>query len=227
MANIFNKNYLINYFLEINLYNSVKYASGILLDVGCNDKPYENIFTQKVDKYIGLDLPPDNKDVNTYNKCKADVFANALEMPLESNSIDTLLCLRMLEDVPDTALLIKEFFRVLKDEGVIIVDVSQSWRINDPPHDYYRFTKYGLEYLFNNNGFSVLSITEEGGMWTLIGVRIVFWFNEYFAEFTKLKSLVKYVITPLMNFFFILMYKIQNLKNDPLGLFLIARKYTP
>ena len=46
------------------------------------------------------------------------------------------------------------------------------WHVHEPPFDYYRFTKYGLEYILRKNGFSKIEIKENTGFWQTIVLKI-------------------------------------------------------
>jgi len=95
------------------------YAKGILLDLGCGGKPYEIIFSDIVEEYIGIDLPP-TKTSNKQIK-KPDVYGSALKLPFKSESFDTILCTQVLEHVPEPKKLLEEAFRVLKGDGYLIM----------------------------------------------------------------------------------------------------------
>jgi ubiquinone/menaquinone biosynthesis C-methylase UbiE len=48
----------------------------------------------------------------------------AQTMPFEDNTIDTILCVRVTHHIPDFAVVIKEFHRVLKPGGYVILEVA-------------------------------------------------------------------------------------------------------
>jgi hypothetical protein len=39
------------------------------------------------------------------------------------------------------------------------------WHVHEAPHDYYRYTRYGLKYLLDKAGFIDITITENTGFW--------------------------------------------------------------
>jgi hypothetical protein len=43
------------------------------------------------------------------------------------------------------------------------------WQLHEVPHDYYRFTRYGFQYLLTHQGFEVLEILANGGKWAMLG----------------------------------------------------------
>ena len=54
---LINPEYMFNKILNKDLKEASKLAKGTLLDVGCGKKPYKGLFENKVDCYVGTDLP--------------------------------------------------------------------------------------------------------------------------------------------------------------------------
>ena len=61
---------------------------------------------------------------------------------------DTVFVLEVLEHVQKPSLASTELHRVLKSTGKLLVSTLFIFGIHDAPYDYYRYTKYGLKYLF-------------------------------------------------------------------------------
>ena len=57
--------------------------------------------------------------------------------------------------------------------GTLYLTTPQSWGLHYEPHDYFRFTKYGLTYLLEKAGFEVREVSANGGFFTLTFVRIL------------------------------------------------------
>jgi ubiquinone/menaquinone biosynthesis C-methylase UbiE len=136
---------------------------GWLLDIGCGNQPYAHLFPN-VARYVGVDLP----QPSGMQRC-ADVWASGLHLPFAGQSFDTVLCAQVLEHVPQPQQLMEEAFRVLKTGGQFILTAPQTWCLHEEPHDYYRFTQYGLRYLLESAGFEVQSIEARGGSFRVIG----------------------------------------------------------
>src|SRR5574344_2845678 len=68
------------------------FYKGVMLDLGCADKPFEEFFTQYVDKYVGADW------TNCLHDSKADIVADLnKELPIENDFADTIVSLNVLE----------------------------------------------------------------------------------------------------------------------------------
>ncbi len=137
----------------------VPYIKGRLLDIGCGEKPYKSIFSSHIDYYIGIDLPQ-----TLHSKHGVDVFANAHQLPFKENTVDTILCLEVLEHIERPAQLLKEIFAVLRKDGVLILSAPQTYCLHKDPLDFYRFTQEGLiELVKNQTGFTINYINSIGG----------------------------------------------------------------
>jgi SAM-dependent methyltransferase len=138
------------------------HARGWMLDVGCGYQPYRRLFSH-VDRYVGLDAPGSGL---------VDVGGDALALPFRGAAFDTVLCNQVLEHVPEPATLLREVGRVLKPAGTLLLTAPQTWGLHHEPHDFYRYTKYGLRYLAESNGLRVVDIAATCGMWTTVTQRV-------------------------------------------------------
>lgn len=147
-------------------------AKGVMLDYGCGGQPYRSLFETKITQYIGADVVAE-KGISLDL-----VIPPGGPLPLENNSVDTVLSTQTLEHVYDFQYYIAECYRVLRPEGQLILTVPMQWRMHEQPHDYWRFTKNGVGKLLLDSGFSSYSITACGGAWALAGQIINSHLNE-------------------------------------------------
>lgn len=141
-----------------------RFASGRLLDVGCGNQPYRSLFASCVEAHIGVD--PDARH------SQPDVVALAVQLPFVSASFDTVLATQVIEHVPQPDRMLQEISRVLKPGGYLILTAPQYWRLHEVPHDYYRFTPYGLRYLVEACGLTPVLVKQQGAAWALVGQAI-------------------------------------------------------
>lgn len=140
-----------------------KYAKGKLLDVGCGNKPFLHVFKDKVENYIGIDMPSTrhlNKDINA--------FSSGMHLPFKVNSFDTILTSSVLEHVKEPQKMFDEIYRVLRKNSYLILTTPCQYGLHEQPHDYFRYTKYSLRMLAEKSGFRVVQIKPIGGMLTII-----------------------------------------------------------
>jgi len=98
-----------------------------------------------------------------------DVGADIRFLPLSDNSVDALLCVEVIEHVPDTSDLFAEMFRVLRPGGMGLVTSPLCYGEHMQPYDFQRYTRYALQSRFRSAGFEVVDIQPRGGMFTLLG----------------------------------------------------------
>jgi SAM-dependent methyltransferase len=94
-----------------------------------------------------------------------DLIADIQDLhALSSNSFDTVLCSQVLEHVPRPWDALSEIARVLRPDGRLLLTVPHLSMIHEAPHDYYRYTQYGLRSLCVSNGLTVETIQPTGGL---------------------------------------------------------------
>lgn len=206
----------VNWILGKYLLPKIKYwgekVNGKLLDVGCGEKPYA-IFFKNVYEYIGLDQQ--NK------KTKADIFGDALNLPFTDNSIDICFNSWILDDINEPNAYFYEINRVLKKGGLSIMIECQTFPEHDAPHDYFRFTRYGLKYLAEKNGFIVEEMAPLGGFWAQIGTQLAVFFIQ--GAMGKIGRWIR-IFIPLINILFFLFDRINFLPRGTIGYFAVFKK---
>ena len=132
-------------------------SGSVVIDVGCGEQPYRPAL-RGFSRYVGFDSPsaPDRGG-------NADVFGDAGALPFATGCADAVLCTEVIEHVPDPAALLSEFSRVLNRDGAVLLTSPFTWQIHDEPHDYWRFTEYGLRLLFERAGFRVMALRSTNG----------------------------------------------------------------
>lgn len=144
------------YLLKKQVKKYAHYISGIVLDAGSGDgERYKNFL--KFDKYIKLDINPNSG---------ADIIGSVDSISIENDSVDSIISTQVLEHVKNPQKAVEEFYRVLKPGGYCLATIPQLNELHEEPHDYFRFTRYGLEEIFKKAGFKILLINRRGGFWS-------------------------------------------------------------
>ena len=143
-----------------------------ILDLGCGRSKYSKFFPNR----IGLDHCS-GKGVN--------VIGDAHNLPFSSSSFSSVLSTEMLEHVQDPQRVVNEIERVLEPGGTVILTTRFVFPIHEAPHDYYRFTRYGLAYLFRN--WSDVEIHAETASFE--GIAVLFQRMGYQSDFYASKAI--------------------------------------
>lgn len=146
-----------------------KHLKGRLIDIGCGTKPYGDLLSRYVSEHVGVDH---GKCI--HEKSNVDLFGTAYQIPAGDASFDSAICTAVLEHLEEPELALRECFRVLVPGGVAIYSVPFIWHLHEEPRDFYRFSKYGLKYLFEKVGFEVLELKALSGFWVTFGQLLVY-----------------------------------------------------
>jgi SAM-dependent methyltransferase len=143
------------------------HAQGKLIDIGCGAKPYEKLYKPLVTYSLGID-----RRESPHGLSKVDAVATAYCTPVKDCSFDTVLLTAVLEHIEEPAKALSEMFRILKPGGKVIFSVPLFWHLHEEPHDFFRYTKYGLEYLLRKSGFRVIELKALSGFWVTFGTAL-------------------------------------------------------
>jgi len=128
---------------------------GFTLDLGCGLAFYKKYFPNR----LGFDVKAGPG---------VDVVGDAHQLPFEDEKFDNVLCTEVLEHLHSPHIAIAEMKRVLKKGGRLILSTRFVYPLHDIPQDYYRFTKYGLRYLFRD--WEILELKEEANTMKTLAV---------------------------------------------------------
>jgi SAM-dependent methyltransferase len=142
--------------IRINLEKEIipvlrKFAKGSILEIGCGNLSYRKYIKSK--NYKTLDINP---------KVKPDFCEDIHKTKIPSNSFDTIIMIETLEHLYNPFKAIEQAHRILKQGGYVIATTPFIYPYHGEPHDYYRYTKYGLMEIFKK--FQKIKITEYGNV---------------------------------------------------------------
>jgi SAM-dependent methyltransferase len=173
-----------------------RYAKGRVLDIGCGNKPYEKVFEGRCTEYVGCDIVQSSLQ-------KVDILCEANNIPLEPESFDTTFSTQTIEHVADHQGLVNEAYRLTKPGGHFILSGPLYWHLHEEPYDFFRFTRYGFDYILKKAGFEVVEILSNGGAWALSGQSLL-------HAFTNSRSNHFFIKTCRYLFFRLRLYWLTN-----------------
>jgi SAM-dependent methyltransferase len=154
-----------------------------------------------------LELFPNQVSVDIDPQRQPDVIGDIRALPFGEGAFDTIICTEVLEHVPEPEKAVNELYRVLSKNGTLVLTTRFVYPLHDAPHDYYRYTKYSLERLFNR--WAKVSITPESKSFSTIAIllqRICFQSSLRFGKVTKFILFVTAHIVSKLDFLIVAEY---------------------
>jgi SAM-dependent methyltransferase len=136
---------------------------GRVVDLGCGTAPYREDLLAVASTYVGVDWPSTMHDTS-----RVDVFADlSTPLPFVDECADTVAVFKVLEHLREPAAFLGECHRLLRPGAHVVILVPFLHPVHEAPHDYFRYTRYGLEHLLQQAGFTDVSVFEKTGFWEM------------------------------------------------------------
>ena len=139
-----------------------------VLDAGAGEAQYAGWFRRQ--RYVGVDLAIGD---DAWNYTRLAAIADLTALPFADGSFDAAINIVTLEHVRDPAAALREIARILRFGAPSLLIVPLEWEVHQAPHDFFRFTCHGLEYLLGSAGFAELRIKPAGGFFRLLSRRLM------------------------------------------------------
>ena len=143
-------------------------AGARVLDAGAGERVHAKYFERQ--SYIAVDLAVGD---SAWDYAKLEAIADLTALPFASNCFDACINVVTLEHVREPACALREMERTLRPGAWLLMIVPHEWEVHQPPHDYYRYTRYGIEYLLAKAGFQEFTIRPVGGYFRLLARRLL------------------------------------------------------
>jgi SAM-dependent methyltransferase len=138
-----------------------------VLDAGSGEGQYADRFNAQ--RYVGVDLGVGDE---AWNYTRLDAIADLMALPFRDRTFDAALNVVTLEHVREPARVVEELHRVLRPGGQLLIIVPHEWEEHQTPHDYFRYTRYGIRYLLERAGFEAVTTEPVGGFFRLLSRRL-------------------------------------------------------
>ena len=150
----------------INELSSLEPGSKII-DVGAGEQKYKS-YCEHLD-YVSQDFCQyDGKgnhglQTGNWNVKDINIVSDILNIPVENDFFDCVLCTEVLEHVPDPELVIREINRICKLGGTILLTAPFASKYHFAPFFYSTgFSKYWYQFHLSKNGFLINSTQFNG-----------------------------------------------------------------
>jgi SAM-dependent methyltransferase len=170
-----------------------------VLDAGAGQCRYASVFLRH--RYVALDITVGD---SSWDYSQLDIRGDLENLPIASSTIDAAISIVVLEHVREPQEAMREIARVLRPGGRFLIVVPNQWEVHQAPHDYFRFTRYGLEHLLVKSGLRIQKLEPIGGFFWLMSRRSI---NLLTFFQGGLKWIVFILLAPFLGFLFpILLY---------------------
>lgn len=137
-----------------------------VLDAGAGPCRYKPLFSHC--EYRAQDFGKYTGEEHSYGEL--DYVCDITAIPAPDGDCDFILCTEVLEHVPRPDLALREFARLLRKGGELVITAPLGAGIHMAPYHYYGgFTPFWYRHFLSASGFSIESIRPNGGFFKLYG----------------------------------------------------------
>ncbi|MCU7919843.1 MAG: class I SAM-dependent methyltransferase [Candidatus Thiodiazotropha sp. (ex Epidulcina cf. delphinae)] len=204
----------------------LRLKNATIVDIGCGASVHPGLASPS-NQVIRLDYP----STGIRYPARPDVFGNAQQLPFAERCADAALLLEVAEHLPKPQQALVEIARIVKPGGSLYFSAPFVYPLHDRPHDYHRFTRFGILQLLTANGFEIQELVEHGNPLTaalqllnLALLEAVRDMAEHSFFASALLALMSYPITLLINLLAMPLSALPWQGGTCLGYFIHARR---
>jgi len=139
-----------------------------VLDAGSGEGQYAHHFARQL--YTGVDLAVGD---NRWDYSRLDAVADLCALPFAMEKFEAAIHIVTIEHLREPGLALREIARCLRTGATMLIAAPLEWEVHQAPHDYFRYTQYGLRYLLEEAGLQVTEVRPVGGYFRLLARRLL------------------------------------------------------
>ena len=139
-----------------------------ILDAGAGELQYKR-FCEHLE-YVSQDFGQYNGKGDSrglqrqiWDNTKLDIISDITNIPVSNESFDVIMCNEVLEHIPEPISAIKEFSRIIRKGGELILTAPVCSLTHFAPYFFYNgYSRYFYERILPKNGFEIVELTYNG-----------------------------------------------------------------
>jgi ubiquinone/menaquinone biosynthesis C-methylase UbiE len=161
-----------------------------ILDAGAGEKQFQK-FCSHLD-YVAQDFAGYNGQGNTkglqtgsWDQTRLDIVSDITAIPEPDKSFDAIMCVEVFEHLPEPLLALKEFSRLLRPDGYLIITAPFCSLTHFAPYHFYTgFNRYFYEHHLPKFDLKIVELKTNGNFFEFLGqeVRRVTWVAEHYSK---------------------------------------------
>lgn len=168
-------------------------AGSRILDAGAGEQQYKrfcshlNYVAQDFDQYDGEGNSKGLQQGN-WTQSNLDIISDITAIPKPDASFDAIMCVEVLEHLPEPIKAIQEFSRLLKPGGYLILTAPFCSLTHFAPYHFCTgFNRYFYDTHLAANGFKIVELQENGNFFEYLAqeIRRIPWVAENYAKGSK------------------------------------------
>jgi len=165
-----------------------------ILDAGAGELQYKKFCSHL--NYVSQDFAQYNGignnigiQMQTWDNSKLDIISDITKIPEADNSFDAIMCIEVFEHIPTPIEAIKEFARLLKKGGTLIITAPFCSLTHFAPYHFYSgFNKYFYEKHLTDFGFEVQELVPNGNFFEYLAQEINLRIPNQFSKYSLTKK---------------------------------------
>jgi len=153
-------------------------AGKTILDAGAGELRYKKFCfhlkytSQDFGQYNGKNSD-EGLQIGKWDNSQLDIVSDIVNIPVPNESYDAIMCIEVLEHIPAPIKAIKEFNRILKKNGQLIITAPFCSLTHFAPYYFANgYSKYWYEQILKENGFEIESIDFNGNYFEYLAQEI-------------------------------------------------------
>lgn len=139
-----------------------------ILDAGAGELAYKKFCThldytsQDFDEYDGASYKTGKWDTS-----QVDIHSDITTIPVPDASFDAIMCVEVFEHIPEPAVAVREFARILKPGGILITTAPFCSTTHQQPYYFANgLSRYWYEKILPESGFEIQELKQNGNFFS-------------------------------------------------------------